>query len=240
MAERLQKAMASAGIASRRKCEDLIRQGRVQVNGVTVTELGQQVDLATDRVTVDGRPVGERARHVYVVVNKPRGYLSTARDERGRPTVIDLVPSSERVYPVGRLDLDSEGLLLLTNDGELANLLTHPRYEHEKEYRALVRGAPSALALNQLVQGVVLEDGLARADEAALLESGPRASWLRLVLHEGRKRQVRRMCEAIGHPVQRLIRIRFGPLALGDLPSSQWRPLTEQEIDQLTRIKERT
>jgi len=239
LAERLQKAMASAGVASRRSCEELIRQGRVQVNGVTVTELGTQVDLSTDRVTVDGRPIPRQASAVYLMVNKPRGFLSTARDERGRPTVMDLVPPGDRVYPVGRLDLDSEGLILLTNDGELANLLAHPRYEHEKEYRALVRGVPCEALLQKLRQGIDLEDGLATADRVLLEQAGPQASWLRLVLHQGRKRQVRRMCEAIGHPVQRLIRVRVGPLELGDLPSGHYRSLTRPEIDQLMRMKEK-
>jgi 23S rRNA pseudouridine2605 synthase len=231
MAERLQKALARAGIASRRKAEELIRAGRVQVNGVTVSEMGQPVS-AQDHILVDGKPLQAPPALVYVLLHKPRGVLSTAQDERGRQTVLDLVPHRERLYPVGRLDQESEGLILLTNDGELTQRLTHPRYEHEKEYRVLVRGAPTPATLRRLREGLLLEDGLIRADEATLLP-GREGSWLRIVLHEGRKHLVRRMCEAVGHPVLRLIRVRLGPLELGALAPGKYRPLTTDEIEKL-------
>ncbi len=239
--ERLQKVMAQAGIASRRACEDLIRQGRVQVNGQVVTEMGTKVDPARDRIAVDGQPLTQAAKRVYLVLNKPPGYLSTAHDDRGRPTVMDLVPGGERLYPVGRLDADSEGLLLLTNDGSLTQRLTHPRYQHEKEYLVLVRGRPSPETLRQLREGIELEDGrtsparvvvLRREERESLdLERPPRGTaWLRMILREGRKRQIRRMCATVGHPVQRLIRVRMGPLTLGELPPGQWRRLSKGEI----------
>ncbi len=239
MAERLQKVLAQAGIASRRQSEELIRAGRVQVNGVVVTEMGMQVDPAVDRITVDGKPLAGQLVSIYIMLHKPRGYLSTAQDERGRRTVLDLVSVAERIYPVGRLDLESEGLILLTNDGELTHLLTHPRYEHEKEYRVLVQGQPSEEALRRLWEGIALEDGLARTDEVELLEGGA-SSWLRLVIHEGRKHLIRRMCDAIGHPVLRLIRTRIGPLCLDALPAGQYRSLTESEVEKLKRSLQRS
>jgi pseudouridine synthase len=231
MAERLQKALARAGVASRRKAEELIRAGRVQVNGVTVSEMGQQVS-AQDRILVDGRPLQAPPALVYILLHKPRGVLSTASDEHGRQTVLDLVPRSERLFPVGRLDWESEGLILLTNDGELTQQLTHPRYEHEKEYHALVRGMPSSATLRRLREGLTLEDGLIRADEVGSF-SDREGNWLRIVLHEGRKHLVRRMCEAVGHPVLRLIRVRMGPLELGELLPGRYRTLTAKEIKTL-------
>jgi 23S rRNA pseudouridine2605 synthase len=234
--ERLQKVLAQAGVASRRACEELIRQGRVQVNGQVVTELGTQVDPNRDEISVDGAPISSPAEKVYLILNKPPGYISTVHDPWGRPTVLDLIPHQGRLYPVGRLDAESEGLLLLTNDGRLTHRLTHPRYEHEKEYLALVKGRPKEAVLSQLRQGVDLEEGrtapakVSRASRKEGLETPPGTTWLRIVVHEGRKRQIRRMCAAVGHPVQRLIRVRMGPLRLDALKPGQWRPVTEREL----------
>jgi len=234
--ERLQKAMARGGIGSRRACEELIRQGRVRVNGQIVTQLGTRVDPLHDDIVVDGQPLATATPPVYLVLHKPPGYLSTTHDPHGRPTVMDLLSVPQRVYPVGRLDLESEGLLLLTNDGPLTQRLTHPRYRHEREYKVLVRGQPGRQALRALRRGIELEDGKTSPAEVRLIqgEPGPKGTtWLRFILHEGRKRQIRRMCAAVGHPVQRLIRVRTGPLRLGDLRPGASRRLTRQEIKSL-------
>lgn len=233
----MQKVLAAAGYGSRRACEELIRQGRVQVNGQVVTALGTRVDPNRDEISVDGRPIAAPEEKVYLILNKPPGYVSTAHDPWGRPTVLDLVPHQGRLYPVGRLDVDSEGLLLLTNDGELTHRLTHPRYEHEKEYLVLVKGHPTDAVLSQLRQGVDLEEGRTAPAQVSRVRPGrvgcptpPGTTWLRIGLHEGRKRQIRRMCAAVGHPVQRLIRVRMGPLRLGPLQPGQWRYVTQQEL----------
>ena len=237
--ERLQKVMAEAGVASRRACEELIRQGRVQVNGQVVTELGTRVDPNQDEIRVDGAPISSPVEKVYLILNKPPGYISTVRDPWGRPTVLDLIPHQERLYPVGRLDAESEGLLLLTNDGGLTHRLTHPRYEHDKEYLALVKGRPQDAVLSQLRQGVGLEEGrtaparVSTVSRKEKLDTPPGTTWLRIVIHEGKKRQIRRMCAAVGHPVQRLIRVRMGPIELGDLPVGEYRPLSAKEVRRL-------
>jgi 23S rRNA pseudouridine2605 synthase len=237
--ERLQKVLAHAGVASRRACEELIRQGRVQVNGQVVTELGTKVDPNQEEIRVDGTPIVTSVEKVYLILNKPPGYISTAHDPWGRPTVLDLIPHQERLYPVGRLDAESEGLLLLTNDGGLTHRLTHPRYQQEKEYLALVQGRPTEAVLSQLRRGVDLEEGrtapakMSRVSRKEGLETPPGTTWLRIVIHEGRKRQIRRMCAAVGHPVQRLIRVRMGPIELGDLPVGGYRPLSSKEVRRL-------
>ena len=223
--ERLQKVLARTGFGSRRVCEELIADGRVRVNG-EVADLGRRVDVEHDRVEVDGAAVGVRAGQVYYLLNKPRGVVTTAADTHGRPTVVDLVPGEPRVFPVGRLDADTEGLLLLTNDGELAHRLTHPSFGVEKEYLAEVVGTPSPAAVRRLREGVDLEDG--RTAPAKVAAVPPRG--LRIVIHEGRNRQVRRMCEAVGHPVVRLVRTRIGPLADRDLPPGEWRELSVAEV----------
>lgn len=230
--ERLQKFLARAGVASRRAAEELIRSGRVRVNGETVTQLGMQVDPEHDRVEVDGAVVRPSAQKLYVALNKPAGVVTTTRDPWGRPTVMDLVPKIGRLYPVGRLDADTEGLLLLTNDGELANRVMHPRYGCDKEYRALVRGVPSEEALEQLRHGVQLDDGrLARPVRVEIAEQAPGGrQWLRVTLREGRKREVRRMLAAVGMPVEYLQRVRIGPLKLGRLPVGKARPLSRSEV----------
>jgi 23S rRNA pseudouridine2605 synthase len=223
--ERLQKVLARAGVGSRRVCDDLIAAGRVQVNGVRA-ELGLRIDPEVDEVEVDGAIIALRADLVHYLLNKPAGVVSTASDPQGRRTVVDLVPSEPRVFPVGRLDAATEGLLVLTNDGPLAQRLTHPRFGVEKEYIAEVEGRPAPGALRRLRKGVELEDGPTAPAKVALLEP----SVLRITIHEGRNRQVRRMCEAIGHPVTRLVRTRIGPLADRRLAPGRWRDLTAGEV----------
>ena len=230
--ERLQKVLARAGIGSRRACEELIAAGRATVNGEPAV-LGRRADAERDRIEVDGVPVVTRAGVVYYLLNKPTRVVTTASDPEGRPTVVDLVPSDPRVFPVGRLDWDTEGLLLLTNDGDLANLLTHPRHGVEKEYLAEVEGVPSRSALRRLRDGVELDDGLTAPAQARLVQSHGDSAAIEIVLHEGRNRQVRRMCDAIGHPVRRLVRTRIGPVADRALAPAAWRPLLPDEVRSL-------
>jgi len=223
--ERLQKALARVGWGSRRVVEELIADGRVSVNG-EVAQLGRRVDLDHDLVEVDGAPVGIKPGLVHYLLNKPRGVVTTASDTHGRPTVLSLVPEEPRVFPVGRLDMDTEGLLLLTNDGELAHRLTHPSFGVEKTYVAEVEGAPSRAAIRRLREGIELDDGMTAPAKVALTEPNV----LTLTIHEGRNRQVRRMCEAIGHPVVRLVRTRFGPLHDRRLKPGAWRELSQEEV----------
>ena len=231
--ERLQKVLARAGLGSRRACEELIAAGRVTVDGEVVV-LGARVDPAHDRIVVDGVPVVVDETRVYWLLNKPAGYVTTAHDPQGRPTVIELVPDEPRSFAVGRLDRDTEGLLILTNDGELAELLTHPRHGVEKAYLAEVEGVPSPGALRALREGVELEDGPARAVRAQVVQRArDGVSALEIVLKEGRKRIVRRMCEAVGHPVRRLVRTRIGPLTDPKLAPGAYRPLTPAEVRSL-------
>jgi 23S rRNA pseudouridine2605 synthase len=228
--ERLQKVLAATGYGSRRVCEELIAAGRVTVNG-DVAELGRRVDPDRDRIEVDGAPVGVRPDLVHYLLNKPAGVVTTAKDTHGRPTVIDLVPSEPRVFPVGRLDADTEGLLLLTNDGDLANRVAHPSHGVDKEYLAEVAGGRVAAgALRTLRDGVELDDG--RTAPARVSQPSPGV--LRITIHEGRNRQVRRMCEAVGHPVVRLVRTRIGPLSDRSLRPGTWRTLTLDEWRALT------
>jgi 23S rRNA pseudouridine2605 synthase len=223
---RLAKYLAHGGVGSRRACEEIIRAARVTVGGTTVTDPARDVDSGDD-VAVDGRPVAADNALVVYALNKPRGVVCTARDPQGRPTVVALVASDLRLYPVGRLDIDTTGLILLTNDGELAHRLTHPRFEVEKAYRATVGNPPvREAALRALRRGVVLDDGPtapARVRRSA-------ADTLEIAIHEGRKRQVRRMCEAVGHPVKTLERVRFGSLELGGLRPGCNRRLSEREV----------
>jgi len=230
MEERLQKIMARAGFGSRRACEELIRQGRVAVNG-QIAQLGQKADPDRDRITVDGRLVQENRVRTYVALHKPRGVLSDEGDGSGRlPTVRDLVSLPGHLYPVGRLDLRSEGLILLTNDGDLAYRLTHPRFGHEKEYRALVEGEPDEATLARWRRGVFLDGRRTAPAEVTVVGRESGGAWLRVVLREGRKRQIRRVAAMLGHPVRRLIRVRIGPLRLGGLKPGQWRKLTDAEV----------
>jgi 23S rRNA pseudouridine2605 synthase len=226
---RLQKVLADRGVASRRHAEELIAAGRVAVEGRIVRELGTKVD-ADARIEVDGRAVAASQRPRYVALHKPRGIVSSARAERGRASVTDLVGARERLYPVGRLDVDSEGLVLLTNDGEWADRVLHPRYGHDREYEVDVRGPVTDDAVSRLRRGVRLEEGLARAERAAVVARDRSGGRLRLVLRTGWKRQVRRMCLAVGLRVLRLVRVRIGPLALGRLAPGTWRELTPREV----------
>ena len=222
--------LARAGIASRRASEELIAAGRVTVNG-EIAQLGRRVDPATDKLAIDGVPVVVDATIVHWVLNKPAGYVTTAQDPHGRPTVLDLVPDEPRVFPVGRLDLDTEGLLLLTNDGELAQLLTHPRHGVEKEYVAEVEGRPAPAAIRALREGVELDDGPTQPARVQLGDASPAGtSVVTIVVKEGRKRMVRRMCAAVGHPVVRLVRTRIGPLRDQRLAPGTWRVLTPDEV----------
>ena len=236
--ERLQKILSGAGVASRRAAEELIAQGRVSVNGRTVTEAGTKADAATDEIRVDGRRVKTAQRPRYLLVYKPRGYVTTRNDPQKRKTVMELLAGvREYVYPVGRLDYDSEGLLLLTNDGDLAAALTHPRHEVEREYKALVAGVPDERAIERLGRGIVL-DGRRTAPatvRVAPVDRGATSAILYLTIREGRNRQVRRMCEAVGHPVQRLTRTRIGPLRDDRLRAGQVRDLTDAEVRALKK-----
>jgi 23S rRNA pseudouridine2605 synthase len=228
--ERLQKILAQAGLGSRRTAEVLIADGRVRVNGVVAT-LGTRADPEADTIEVDGAVVGVRQGLVHYLLNKPAGVVTTASDPEGRPTVVDLVPADPRVYPVGRLDADSEGLLVLTNDGELAHRLTHPSFGVEKEYLADVEGVPSRGTLRRLREGVELDDGPTAPAKVSLVGEHT----LRITIHEGRNRQVRRMGEAVGHAVRRLVRVRIGPLSDRRLAPGTWRPLTQAEVRALER-----
>jgi 23S rRNA pseudouridine2605 synthase len=227
--ERLQKVLATRGYGSRRVCEELIAAGRVQVNG-DVAQLGRRVKTDRDRIEVDGVDVGVRPGLVYYLLNKPAGVLSTSSDTHRRPTVVELVPDEPRVFSVGRLDADTEGLLLLTNDGELANHIAHPRHGIDKEYLAEVDGGTvSAGALRSLRDGVQLDDGVTSPAKV----SQPAPGVLRITIHEGRNRQVRRMCEAVGHRVTRLVRVRIGPLRDSALAPGEWRHLDIAELVEL-------
>jgi 23S rRNA pseudouridine2605 synthase len=226
---RLQKVLADRGVASRRAAEDLMREGRVRVAGAVVRELGTKVPPDA-RIEVDGHVVAPAQSRRYILLNKPRGIVSTAKDERGRRTVVDLLGASERLYPVGRLDADSEGLLILTNDGAWADRVMHPRYGHEREYEVLVSGVVSPSVVASLRRGVPLDEGVAKAERVAIVSRGARGSLLRLVLRTGWRRQVRRMASAVGLTVVNLRRVRMGPLLLGRLRPGAWRELSPREI----------
>ncbi|HEX7167263.1 MAG TPA: pseudouridine synthase [Acidimicrobiales bacterium] len=232
--EKLQKVLARAGVASRRVCEELIAEGRVRVNGERA-RIGHRVDPSTDVIEIDGGLVPVAAGLVHYLLNKPAGVITTADDPQGRPTVVEIVPSEPRVFPVGRLDADTEGLLVLTNDGELTHRLTHPSFGVEKEYVAEVEGRPSDAAIRVLREGVELDDGRTSQAKVARLD----ASVLRITIHEGRNRQVRRMCEAVGHPVARLVRTRIGPIADRRLRPGEWRVLEPEEVRALAGAAQR-
>jgi len=234
--ERVQKILASAGLGSRRSCEKFITDGRVTVNGKKIT-LGAKADPATDEVKLDGRLIKPAQDFQYFLLYKPRGILSSAKSEYGRKSVVELVPSSERLFPVGRLDIESEGLILLTNDGGLANRLTHPRYQHEKEYQVLVAKHPDNEQLATWARGVVLEDGYhTKPVKVTIDKLHGKGAWLKVIMTEGRKRQIRETAFQLGLPVVKLIRTRIGPLGLGNLKSGQYRELSPQEI---TRLKQK-
>jgi len=240
MLERLQKILAHAGYGSRRACEDFITAGRVRVNG-QLASLGQKADPAMDKITVDGKPIASSEALTYIALYKPRMILSTVESERGddRKTVRDLVEIPQHVYPVGRLDFESEGLVLMTNDGDLTNKLTHPKFGHEKEYRVLLARRPDQEQLEAGKRGVILEDGYKTAPVDVRFESAQgKGAWVRVIMKEGRKRQIRETCKQLGLPVVRILRIRIGSLRLGNLKPRQWRYLTIQEINELKSSNE--
>ncbi len=231
MQERLQKVLAKAGIASRRKSEELIKQGKVRVDNKVVTEMGVKVDPESQRIECDGVPVTSREENVYILLNKPAGYLSTVDDPRGRPIVTDLLKDiTERVYPVGRLDLDTEGALLLTNDGELAQKVLHPSHEVNKTYVAKVKGQPGTRKLDALAKGIELEGRKTWPADIQVLKTETQTATIKITIHEGRKRQVRKMFDAIGHPVLELKRTAYGKLELGDLGPGKYRILPPDKI----------
>lgn len=234
--ERLQKILAHAGIGSRRHCEDLILQGRVTVDGHKVRELGTRVDPERQKIAVDGELI-KRERHVYWLVNKPRGYLCTSHDPAGRPVILDLVPHvTQRVYTVGRLDEESEGLVLLTNDGDLAFRLMHPRFGVEKTYVVQVAGTPSREDLDKLLKGVWLSEGPVRACRVKRLKKQGESTWLQIVLSEGKNREIRRMLARLGHKVMRLQRVAIGPVELGTLGKGKARRLSLPELTALRAL----
>ena len=232
MEERLQKILARGGFGSRRACEEFITAGRVSVNGQVAT-IGQKADPLRDRIVVDGQLMAKPAKLTYVILYKPRGVVSSLSAQGGRDTVRDLVDLEMRLYPVGRLDVDSEGLMLLTNDGELTDHLTHPRYESEKEYRVLVKGEPDNERLQAWRRGVMLEGKRTAPAQVFRQERAPTGTWLRIVMHEGRKHQIRDIGVLLGLPVQRLIRVRMGDLPLGRLEPGEWRELKPDEVTKL-------
>ena len=231
-AERLQKVLAAAGQGSRRVSEQLIAEGRVMVNGAIAT-LGDRADPARDVIAVDGERIHVNTDLVYLLLNKPLGVVTTASDPEGRPTVLELVPSTPRVFPIGRLDVDTSGLLLLTNDGELANRVAHPRYQVPKTYMVQVRGPVGRHVMKRFTQGIELEDGVARARSAKVKVADQSRSLLELVLTEGRKREVRRMVDAVGLELEALVRTRVGPIHLGDIKPYKVRPLNGKEVREL-------
>lgn len=235
MLERLQKILAQAGYGSRRACEDFITAGRVRVNG-QIAQLGQKADPAVDQITLDGKPIAAAETPTYIALYKPRMVLSTLERERGdeRQTVRDLIDIPEHVHPVGRLDFDSEGLVLMTNDGDLTNKLTHPKFGHQKEYRVLLARRPDEAQLEAWRRGIVLEDGYKTAPANVRFEAAQgKGAWVRVSMGEGRKRQIRETCRQLGLPVVRILRVRIGSLRLGNLRPRQWRYLTKQEVDEL-------
>jgi 23S rRNA pseudouridine2605 synthase len=235
---RLQKVLANAGVASRRVCEELIIEGRVRVNGVKVTELGTRVDPAVDSVTVNNQPIQLDSSRIYLAMNKPEGVVSSMNDDLGRNDLSQFVKKYDRVFNVGRLDAETTGLLLLTNDGDLAHVLAHPSFGVAKLYWAHVQGEISQQSINKLLKGIELEDGLIAADKIRLLDAASDQSLVEIVLHSGRNRIVRRMFEAVGHPVIGLVRKSFGPIQLGTLKPGQVRELNKMEISALLKVAE--
>jgi len=236
MQQRLQKILAKAGIASRRRAEELIKEGKVRVDGKVVTEMGTKVDPDAQDIECDGIHVAAREKKIYILLHKPAGFLSTVHDPQGRPIVTDLLPQvKERVYPVGRLDLDTEGALLLSNDGELAQKILHPSHEVNKTYVAKVKGKPGTKKLAALSRGITLEGRKTWPADIEVLQTEPQATTIKIIIHEGRKRQVRKMFDAVGHPVLQLKRTAYGQLELGDLRPGKYRFLSPEDIKMIFR-----
>lgn len=240
MEERLQKVLAHAGVASRRSCEELILAGKVKVDGKLITDLGIKVDPEKSVIEVAGKPIPGKEQLIYILLYKPAGFLSTVHDPQKRRTVMDLIHGvRQRVYPVGRLDYDTSGLILLTNDGELANDLIHPSREVEKTYRALVKGIPTGKCLGELAKGIMLEDGKTAPAQVKVKKIINGNALVDITIHEGRNRQVRRMFQRVGNPVIRLKRIAFGPLKIGRMKPGEWRYLTDREVEILKRLRKK-
>jgi 23S rRNA pseudouridine2605 synthase len=238
--ERLQKILARSGLGSRRKCEEFIKAGRVTVNGRTIV-LGGKADPQIDDIRLDGDSIQVQDQPVYIILNKPLGVLSSLKSQGGHRTVIDLIDISERVFPVGRLDLDSQGLILLTNDGDLANKLTHPKFGHEKEYQVLLNRPPDSKQITTWRRGVTLQDGVRTFPaKVEILGKSGESRWLRVILKQGRKRQIRETAMALGLKVKKIVRVRIGPIRLGNLKSGLWRPLTNDEERKLRASLQRT
>jgi len=234
--ERLQKVMAHAGVASRRKSEEIIAEGRVKVNGVVVTEMGTKVDPAQDTIEVDGEEI-EKETKTYLKLHKPRGYVTTVNDPQGRQTVMDLIHGiDKRIYPVGRLDLDSSGLLLLTNDGDLTHKITHPSHELDKEYMVVVNGELSQEEINRFKNGIQLEEGKTSPAKIEMVNQDPKNTTYQVIIHEGMNRQIRRMFDQLGYEVVSLIRVRIGNISLGSLKPGEYRKLSSKELQDLLRL----
>ncbi|MDP4143987.1 MAG: pseudouridine synthase [Bacillota bacterium] len=236
MNERLQKYMARCGVASRRKCEELISSGAVAINNIIVKELGTKIDSDADVVTVSGKKIEPEKEKVYIALNKPEGYVSTVKDEKNRPTIIDIIKVKERVYPIGRLDYDTSGLILLTNDGNIYNRIIHPRNNIDKAYIAIIEGYPSPEEIEHFQNGVNLDGYITAPSKFKIIAQGSKKTRVEITIHEGKNRQVRRMCSAINHEVINLQRIRIGKIKLENLPKGKWRFLTEEEINYLKKL----
>ncbi|MCP2239267.1 MAG: Pseudouridylate synthase RsuA, specific for 16S rRNA U516 and 23S rRNA U2605 [Thermoanaerobacterium thermosaccharolyticum] len=234
--ERLQKYLAECGIASRRKSEQLILDGKIKVNGTVIKNLGIKIDPDKDIVEYDGRVVTKVQHNIYIMLNKPTGFITTVKDQFGRPSVLDIIKIKDRIYPVGRLDCDTSGLLLLTNDGDIANKLMHPKHEIDKVYIAKIRGIPDDKDLDRFRNGLLLDNRLTAKAKIEILKKINNDALVKIVIHEGRNRQIRRMCELIGHPVMTLKRIKIGDLELGNLKVGQWRYLNGEEVQYLKNL----
>jgi len=234
--ERLQKYMAGCGVASRRKCEEIIASGRVSVNGVVTREMGFKVDPLIDKVMVDNQLINTEEQKVYIILNKPVGIVSTVKDEKDRQTIMDLVKVKERVYPIGRLDYDSSGLIIMTNDGEIYNKIIHPRVEINKVYMAILNGTPNKEEMYRFCNGVKIDDYTTSNAEIEIIKEYQWTCEAKITIHEGKNRQIRKMCEVIDHEVKELERISVGDIKLGELPSGKWRYLREEELNYLKSL----
>lgn len=234
--ERLQKYMASCGVASRRKCEEIILQKRVKVNGKTVNELGIKIDNSKDKVTVDDKLIKKEEIKKYIALNKPEGYVCTVKDEKGRKTILDLVKVKERIYPIGRLDYDTSGLILLTNDGCIYNKIIHPREEKNKVYIALLKGIPDKGNIEKFENGINVDGYITAPSKLRIIRKFKDSSEVEIIIHEGRNRQIRKMCHSIKHEVIKLKRIQIGNIKLGNLPLGEWRDLTNEELKYIKNL----
>jgi len=234
--ERLQKYMAGCGLASRRKCEEIIAEGRVKVNAVVTREMGHKIDPLVDKVMVDNQLINTENKKVYIALNKPVGVVSTVKDEKNRETIMDLVKVDERIYPIGRLDYDSSGLIIMTNDGEIYNKIIHPRVQINKVYMAILDGTPNTEEIYRFCNGVKIDDYVTSNAEIEIVKKYQWSSEVKITIHEGKNRQIRKMCEVIGHEVKELERISVGDIELGDLPVGKWRNLSEEELNYLKSL----